>query len=158
MHNVNNKPVWKLVWKTVAKNEWSDFLISYLFIFDYFHYVTSLDLGFACFVKRGFCSLPAREICADPESWNCSTFIYCTFSDQERVEFDTFWRHHVSFCRRTLEKGEWKPRLTPAKLEVRVSFLVSTSLVFTNGFSNRFEKGLLFTLCIHTHCKVCCFK
>ena len=44
-----------------------------------------------------------RKICADPESWNFTTFIRCTFSGQERVELDTFW--HVSFCRRALKNA-----------------------------------------------------
>ena len=50
-------------------------------------------------IMRGSYSLRAREICADQENWNLSTLIHCTFSDQERLEFDTFWHHHVSFWR-----------------------------------------------------------
>ena len=69
-------------------------------------------------LKRGFHSRK-REICADLESWNFSIFIYCTFSDQDRVEFDNFWRHRVSFCKRALKNGEWKPQM------VKISGLLS---------------------------------
>ena len=71
-----------------------------------------------------------HEICADPENpenWKVSIFIHCTFSDQERVEFDTFWRHIYIFCRRALKNGEWKPGLS--KLD-RFSALVSNQVSF----------------------------
>ena len=52
----------------------------------------------------------AQNLCRH-KSWKFSTFIHCTFPDQERVGIWYFLTSSRIFCRRALKNGEWKPRL-----------------------------------------------
>ena len=38
----------------------------------------------------------------------------------QKVKHFQFFIHHVSFCRRALKNGEWKPRLMPVSASTRV--------------------------------------